>query len=170
MEQEKNKIIISSIKELLKGGISKESAIKICDELYEMTDFICEDYPKHKSWFYYKHLPATLIENSGRDIIFAYDIDKKLYGTSFIKQDEEEKKICTLFVSPDARGLGVGTALVEKSMQILGTTKPMITIADYKLPMFQGLIKKYNWDQTQVVSGLYNDHAKELVYNGYLEK
>ena len=124
--------------------MSKENAIQICDELYEMTDFICEDYPKHKSWFYQKHLPATLIENSGRDIIFAYNDDKKLCGTSFIKQDEEEKKICTLFVSPDARGLGVGTALVEKSMQILDTTKPMITIADYKLPMFQGLIKKYN--------------------------
>lgn len=88
-----------------------------------MTDFICEDYPKHKSWFYQRHLPATLIENSGRDIIFAYDDYKKLYDTSFIKQDEEEKKICTLFVSPDAHGLGVGIALVEKSMHILGTTK-----------------------------------------------
>lgn len=170
MENKKKEIIISSIQNLLKHGLIKDKAIEICDALYELTDFICDDYPKHKSWFYQKHLPATLTENSGRDIIFAYDKDKNLYGTSFIKKDLEEKKICTLFVSPNARGLGVGTALVEKSMEILGTTKPMITFADYKLEMFEGLIKKYNWVQTQIVSGLYNDHAKELVYNGILER
>ena len=163
-------IEVTSIKRMLEMGASREEVLRICDKLYDMTDFICEDYPKHKSWFYQKHLPATLEENSGRDIVFAYDKDNNLYGTSFIKEDEQEKKICTLFVSTDARGLGVGTALVEKSMELLGTTKPMITIADYKLPMFERLIEKYEWEKTQEVSGLYNDHSKELVYNGYLER
>ena len=164
-----NKISTISVKELINQGVDQDKILEICDQLYEMTDFICEDYPKHKSWFYQKHLPATLVAESGRDIIFAYDKDRKIYGTSFIKKDNVEKKICTLFVSPDARGLGVGTALVEKSMELLGTTKPMITLADYKLPMFEGLIKKYHWEKTQVISGLYNEHSKELVYNGYLE-
>lgn len=135
-----------------------------------MTDFICEDYPKHKSWFYQKHLPATLVKGSGRDIIFACDKNGKIYGTSFIKEDDTEKKICTLFVSPEARGLGIGILLVEKSMEMLGTTKPMITLADYKLPMFEGLIKKYGWEMTEEVTGLYNDKHKELVYNGSLTK
>ena len=170
IENKKQKIRVNSIQELLKYGLTVEKAVEICNALYGLTDFICDDYPKHKSWFFQKHLPATLTENSGRDIIFAYDKNKYLYGTAFIKKDADEKKICTLFVSPDARGLGVGTALVEKSMEILATTKPMITLADYKLKMFEGLIKKYQWEQTQVVSGLYNDHAKELVYNGILEK
>ena len=166
----KIEIKVASIQELMLNGFPKDKAISLCDALYNMTDFICDDYPKYKSWFYKKHLPATLTEHSGRDVIFAYDHNEKLYGTSFIKQDEIEKKICTLFVSPESRGLGVTTALVEKSMQILGTTKPMITLADYKLKMFEGLIKKYNWEQTQIVTGLYNDHSKELVYNGFLEK
>ena len=26
-----------------------------------MTDFISVDYPKHKSWFYKKHLPVTFL-------------------------------------------------------------------------------------------------------------
>ena len=155
---------------MIKNGLELKRAVQICDAIYEITDFICADYPKHKSWFYQKHLPATLKQGSGRDIIFAYDLNQKLYGTSFIKQDDQEKKNCTLFVNSDARSFGVGTALVEKSMELLGTTKPMITLADYKLDMFQGLIKKYNWELTQVVSGLYNDHSKELVYNGILEK
>lgn len=162
-------IVVKSIQELIKKGIDKESLLNICNELYEMTDFISSDYPKHKSWFYQKHLPATFIENSGRDILFAHDENSKIYGTAFIKQDETEKKICTLYVLDTARGLGVGTKLVEKSMEILKTTKPMITLADYKLPMFERLIKKYDWKQTQVVKGLYNDKSLELVYNGFLD-
>lgn len=166
----KEEIKVISIKELMKTGTPKEKLLSICDQLYNMTDFIFEDYPKHKTWFYQKHLPEVFVENSGRDIIFAYDKNKRIYGTSFVKEDEIEKKICTLFVSTDARGLGIGTLLVEKSMEILKTTKPMITIADYKLPMFKGLIEKYGWVKTEEVTGLYNDRHKELVYNGYLSR
>lgn len=167
--ENKINIEVKTIKELIEQETPIEEIMALCDSLYDMTDFICEDYPKHNSWFYHKHLPATLVEGSGRDIVYAQDQNGKLYGTSFIKEDETEKKICTLFVSEDSRGLGVGTALVEKSMEILGTTKPMITLADYKLPMFEGLIEKYQWEQTQEVTGLYNDKCAELVFNGYLE-
>lgn len=161
-------IYLESIQQQIKDGADKQFLLKLCDKLYDMTDFISTDYPKHKSWFYEKHLPAAFTENSGRDIIYAFDENGKLHGTAFIKQDEDEKKICTLFVDNEARGLGIGTKLVEKSMEILHTTTPLITLADYKLPMFEGLIKKYNWKQTQVVKGLYNDKSVELVYNGQL--
>lgn len=162
-------ILTKTIKELIKENFSQEDILTLCDKLYDMTDFICEDYPKHKTWYYQKHLPATLIEGSGRDIIFAYESDKNIYGTAFIKEDETEKKICTLFVSESARGKGVATILVEKAMEILNTTKPMITLADYKLPMFEGLIKKYDWEKTQEVKGLYNDKSLEIVYNSAIK-
>lgn len=170
MDRKDVKLYVVSIKELLNEGCTKEELITICDKLYQMTDFICEDYPKHKSWYYQKHLPATFIQDSGRDIIFVYDEDKNICGTSFVKEDDKEKKICTLYVDKKARGLGVGTKLVEKSMEILDTTKPMITIAEYKLPMFKRLIEKYDWEKTEEVSGIYNDRYKELVYNGFLTK
>lgn len=164
------KIATVSIKELIKDGWPKEELMALCDKLYDMTDFISKDYPKHKSWFYQKHMPAVFVPESGRDIVVAFDENKKIYGTAFIKRDEFEKKICTLFVKPESRGLGVGTLLVEKSMEILGTTKPMITFADYKLPMFKRLIEKYDWEKSEEVSGLYNDKYVELVYNGSLTK
>lgn len=170
MGKTKKQLYVITIKELMNKGYSEKDLLPICEKLYNMIDFICEDYPKHKSWFYKKHLPETFIHDSGRDIIFAYDNDKNIYGTSFIKEDNIEKKICTLFVDEKARGLGVGTILVEKSMQILNTTKPMITITDYKLPMFKGLIEKYGWEKTEEVYGLYNDKYKELVFNGFLTK
>lgn len=55
-------------------------------------------------------------------------------------------------------------------MKFLETTKPLITLADYKLPMFQSIIKKYGWELTDVITGLYNDKTKELCYNGLLTK
>lgn len=169
MKEQDINIQVATIKELIDQGVEQTEILAICNTLYDMTDFICTDYPKHNSWFYQKHLPATLQPNSGRDIIFAYDQEGSFYGTSFVKRDDQEQKICTLFVDEKSRGLGVGTALVEKSMEVLGTTKPMITLADYKLPMFEGLIEKYGWEQTQEVSGLYNDRSVELVFNGILD-
>jgi len=163
-------IKVGTVKELLKSSINEDEILKLCNMLYDMTDFISTDYPKHKSWFYQKHLPETFDYNSGRDILFAYDENHKIYGTAFIKNDILEKKICTLFVDKNTRGLGIGTKLIEKSVEILGTTKPMITIADYKLPMFEKIIEKYDWKHTQTVKGLYNDRSAELVYNGTLTK
>ncbi|MEG2232591.1 MAG: hypothetical protein RRY16_01305 [Bacilli bacterium] len=55
-------------------------------------------------------------------------------------------------------------------MQWLGTTKPLITFADYKLEMFSPIIKKYNWELIEVVEGLYNNKSKELCFNDSLTK
>ena len=55
-------------------------------------------------------------------------------------------------------------------MRWFGTTKPLITLADYKLEMFKPIINKYNWELTEIVSGLYNDRAQELCFNGTLTK
>lgn len=87
-----------------------------------------------------------------------------------LKKDEEEQKICTLYVSDKYRGLGLGTALIEESMRWLGTTKPLITFADYKLEMFRPIIDKYGWELTEIVTGIYNDKSQELCFNGTLTR
>ncbi len=158
-----------SVKELFNKGTNSNQIIKVCDEIYNMVGFLCEDYPKHKSWFYQKHLPNTLKEDGNRDIIFAKTSKNVICGTVFIKYGNE-KKICTLYVIPEERGKGVGTALVEKSMEILGTKKPIISFSEYKLPMFKGLIEKYGWQQTQILRDEYTKGNNEIVFNDYFEK
>lgn len=73
-------------------------------------------------------------------------------------------------MSDKCRGLGIGTSIIEESMKWLGTTKPLITLADYKLDMFRPIIEKYDWQLTEIVSGLYNDRSEELCFNGTLTK
>ena len=71
--------------------------------------------------------------------------------------------------SGNYRGKHVATQMLEHAFRYLGTTKPLITIADYKISMFEPIIKKYGWKLTQTMSkGYYNTSSRELVYNGEL--
>lgn len=159
---------IESLKDYL-NIIDKEEFIKLATKIYMITDFICEDYPKHKEWYFTKQLPAT-IQSDERNILFARNPENpdEIISMACLKKDEEEQKICTLYVSDKCRGLGIGTSIVEESMKWLGTTKPLITLADYKLDMFKPIIEKYDWELTEIVSGLYNDKSQELCFNGSL--
>ena len=60
--------------------------------------------------------------------------------------------------------------LIEKSMDWLGTTKPLVTLTDYKYEMFKAIIDKYNWELTEVVNDLYKVNSKELCFNGTLNR
>lgn len=162
-------IKIESLKDYV-GTINEDEFLELATSIYMITDFICEDYPKHRTWYFKKQLPAIFSEK--RNILFVRNPEdnNEIIAMACLKRDTEEKKICTLFVSDKCRGLGIGTSIVEKSMEWLQTTKPLVTLADYKLPMFQPIIEKYDWELTEVVEGLYNDRAKELCFNGMLTK
>ncbi len=161
---------IESLKDYV-GNTTKEEFMELATKIYMITDFICTDYPKHREWYFKKQLPAT-IDGEERNILFVRNPEnsEEIISMACLKKDAEEQKICTLYVSDKCRGLGIGTAIVEESMKWLGTTKPLVTLADYKLEMFRPLIKKYGWELTEIVSGLYNDRAKELCFNGTLTK
>lgn len=149
--------------------ISNEEIINLATKIYNITAFVNKDYHKYKEWYFTKQLPATL-NGENRNILFVRNPENyhEIISMACLKKDEEEKKICTLFVSDKYRGLGIGTAIIQKSMEWLGTTKPFITLADYKLEMFKPIIEEYDWKLTEIVSGLYNDEFQELCFNGTL--
>lgn len=149
--------------------ISNEEIINLATKIYNITAFVNKDYHKYKEWYFTKQLPATL-NGENRNILFVRNPENyhEIISMACLKKDEEEKKICTLFVSDKCRGLGIGTAIIQKSMEWLGTTKPFITLADYKLEMFKPIIEEYDWKLTEIVSGLYNDEFQELCFNGAL--
>ena len=162
-------VCIESLKSYI-GKISDKEFDDLAKRIYDITDFICKDYPKYKEWYFYKQLPRVF--TSKGEILFAIaeDDTSNILAMACLKKDEEEKKICTLYVSDQCRAQHLGTRMVEASMAFLETTKPLITFADYKLPMFQPIIDKYGWELTEIVAGLYNNQAKELCFNGILIK
>ena len=63
--------------------------------------------------------------------------------------------------------MGVGTALLEEAFKFLGTTKPVITMPDYKEKCFRKIIDRYEWEIKQTIDSYYSDN-KELIFNGYI--
>ena len=163
-------INIESLKDYI-GNVPKEQFCELCKKIYMIIDFICMDYPKHREWYFTKQLPAT-INGDERNILFARnpENENEIIAIACLKKVEEEQKICTLYVSDKCRRLGLGTAIIEESMKWLSTTKPFITLADYKLEMFRPIIDKYGWELTEIVTGIYNDRSQELCFNGTLTK
>ena len=53
-------------------------------------------------------------------------------------------------------------------MKFLETTKPLVTFTEDKLPMFEKIVTKYNWELTEIVDGIYNDGIREFCFNGQL--
>ncbi len=139
---------------------------KFAHMAYSITDYICKDYPKHFEWYWAKQIPRVF---NGTGEIIICTIENNIAGVAFLKKDEDERKICTFLVLQEYRGKHVATEMLEHAFTYLGTTKPLITIADYKLPMFEHIINKYNWELTQTMNeGYYNNSSRELVYNGKL--
>lgn len=136
---------------------------KIADELYDLTDWICDDYPYHFSHYYQKYLPG--LKDGTREIIGYYRGNRPV-GVIILKKTAEEKKICTLYVSEDSRNMGIASKLIERGEKFLGTSTPVVTIADYKVDQFKGLIHHFGWKHTDTLPlGFYNDRSKEYVYN-----
>lgn len=153
------------------GIISEEETMKLATKIYMITDFICEDYPKYREWYFNKQLPSTINTNE-RNILFVRnpENDNEIISMACLKRNNEERKICTLYVSDKYRGLGIGKKIVDESLKWLGTDKPLITFADYKLEMFKPIIDKYNWELVEIVPGLHDDGSLELCFNGLLTK
>ncbi len=140
--------------------------LRFAQAAYSVTDCICKDYPKHFEWYWTKEIPRVF--NSTGEVVIC-TINNNVAGVAFLKKDNTESKICTFLVVEEYRGKHVATNMLEQAFRYLGTTKPLITIADYKIEMFKNIIRKYDWKLTQIMSeGYYNNTSREFVYNGKL--
>lgn len=160
--------------ESIKDFINQDSAVElnaIAKKVYLTTSVIDDDYPKHEEWYFTKQLPES-INSPKRNILFVRNPDdlSEIIAVSCLKKTNEEKKLCIIFVADGYRNLGIGSMILKESMQWLGTTKPLITIADYKLEMFKPFINKYGWELNEIINGLYNTEHQELFFNGSLKQ
>lgn len=170
-------ITIHRASDALKDGKNQLFSEMVRD-CYVATDWICKDYPDHCDHFYTKYVPG--IFDGTREILVAYH-GKELAGVIILKKDiaicdpdnpsmarpVTERKISTLYVKPKFQNRGVASKLVSASFSWLGTTKPLLSIADYKIPQFEKMIRRYGWEKTQTLEkGYYNNDSTEYVYNG----
>lgn len=148
-----------SLSKLVKEGIDIEPII---NEILLTTISAKTTYPEYTKWFVEKHIPGIYLGT--RDTIIAVH-DNKIVGVSNIKRDKENK-LCTVYFDPKYRKQKLGITLVDKSIELIGDSKPLITMPSSYLPQFKNIIKRYDWQLTDCIDGCYEENTSELVFNG----
>lgn len=119
-------------------------------------------YPSFHEWYFNKVVPD--IQSGNRKIISEIR-DGKIAGIAILKDTKEEKKICTLRISPDFQNRGIGVRLFKKSFDVLQTNTPFLTVSEEKLPEFQKIFDYFNFELTSIDDGKYRYGKKEYIFN-----
>lgn len=162
------KKIINGKRYYLYTSLSQELKKIYRCEIYKFLCRLVFEYQGFQSW--YQRLYAEEFElKYNREIVICED-QFRIVGVAIIKNDLQEKKICTLRVTREYQHEGIGHNLVEMCLQQLRTDKPMITLHKNKLNQFEKLLSYYNFELEQTLKHYYNIFSTELVFNGLLPK
>lgn len=134
-------------------------------EIFILLGESLEWYPDILNWYFNIFVPEFI--DGTRNILICH-IDNKVAGIALLKNDFNEKKICTFRVKYDYRSNGIGKTLFKKCLEILDTDKPVFTIPAERLCYFSDILKYYSFRLEQVVQNYYRDNSKEYVFNGNL--
>lgn len=137
------------------------------DEVFEPIQHLELLYPGFGSWFHTKVIPG--LRDGSRKIFFRTSrIDKDLLAIAIAKRTQEERKLCTLWVTPEARNLGLAAICAEEAFSWLGTKKPLFTVPDLRIEGFKTLLNHWGFEQTQAIDDVYRRNSREYVFNGAL--
>jgi hypothetical protein len=152
-----------SLSTLIKKGIDISPII---DEILLVTISAKTTYPEYTEWFIKKHVPGIYLGT--RDTIIAVH-NNKIVGVSNIKRDKENK-LCTVYFDPKYRKQKLGITLVDKSIELIGDSKPLITMPSSYLPQFKNIIRRYDWQLTDCIDNCYSDNISEYIFNGEINQ
>lgn len=123
---------------------------------------LSEDYPLIREWYVTKVVPGV---RDGTRKVLRVERDEKLIGLGIAKNTPDEKKICTVRVSPEYFGRGVGVRIFDKLLGWLNVDQPHLTVSETKLPLFERIFDYYGFRVTSSSVGLYVPRRYEHSYN-----
>ena len=128
--------------------------------LYDLT---C-DYPFFKEWL---DKALSEIRTGLRQIVIITDIDNPLrvIGLTILKTEPIEKKMCTIRVDKNYQRRGYGTALIKKSLEIMGTNYPLATVSEKHIDAFRPFFKQFGFHIASKVKSLYHEGEYEYFFN-----
>lgn len=136
------------------------------NKVYSFLFMLNLEYPNFSHWYNSLFDTNGLLKNN-RHIIICFS-ENCIAGVSILKDETNEKKICTLRVAPLYQQMGIGKSLIEKSFEILECEKPLITIHISKYHEFKSLFQRYGFTVEQQAQSYYGLLKSELSYNGIL--
>ena len=120
------------------------------------------DYPDIDRWFRLKVVPGL---RGGTRKLISVERHGCVVGVGIGKYEPDERKICTVRVSPSYFGRGLGLKLFDLLMDWLETDQPHLTVSERKLAAFERIFDRYGYKFTSSHTGLYVPGVTELSYN-----
>jgi GNAT superfamily N-acetyltransferase len=120
-------------------------------------------YPGFNEWFFHKVIPGL---RTGERRVLTSVVSGALSGVAICKRTDIESKLCTLWVSKQARGRGIASELAAEAFCWLGTSKPLFTVPEEHLADFGGLLRSWSFSQPIAYRELYIPKRVEHVFNG----
>lgn len=145
--------------------MENEYWVKTVEKVRVFLEDLRFEYPEHEKW--YNGMVQELKNKKNRDMVIAYD-NKKIIGVSILKKEDAEKKICSIRVAKEYQKIGIGTELVKRSLDILETDKPIITVSQSKKEEFKKIFEFFGFSLETIYNGKYLPCSKEYCYNGIL--
>ena len=93
-----------------------------------------------------------------------------LLGVAIAKRTTVERKLCTLWVTETARGLGIASILAAYAFEWLGTDRPLFTVAEERIGEFRALLNAWRFSAYDTAIGQYRQGKREYVFNGALNR
>lgn len=117
----------------------------LCDA-FDLLKRNSYQYPEQDRWYYRVNVPRVLSGEGEQTVLLDGD---KVIAMMSLKLNGE-KKLCAIRVDENYQKQGISEILFEEAFELLGTDKPLITISESKLLMFDSVIKQYGWNLTRV--------------------
>lgn len=140
-----------------------DEAVKIVSQ---DAQFLRSCYPRFDEWFALKVLPGI---SAGERTLLVEVRDSAAVGLLILKHSATEKKLCTLRVRPHYESRGLGVRLFQKTFELLGTERPLLSIAEPSVPKFERLFRHFGFAKEAVYEGRYMSMIDEFAYNGLLD-
>lgn len=122
-------------------------------------------YPGFRTWFWGRTAPG--IANGQRKAFVRAD-GNGILGIVIAKRALTERKLCTVWVAPHARHLGLASSLIDEAVDWLDTSRPLLTVPEERIDEFKAIVAARRFDMTCVLESYYRAGRKEYVFNGLL--
>jgi len=123
-------------------------------------------YPNIDNWYRNKVLSDPANESN---LAIGAFVGGTLAGFVLAKNGDEKKLRCVR-VSPSHQNTGLGLRLLERGMELLETSAPLVTVSEELLGQYSRIfVNRYGYSLDEVVKGAYRRGKLEYVFNGSLQ-
>lgn len=131
-------------------------------ELNRLLNPVAPMYPNFDAWLNFKFRRNLAL---GQRQIALANYGCQLAGVALLKNDGIERKICTFYIAPNFRNMGVGSKLMDLAIETLNSSSSFITVSDERKNELAPLLSSRGFKCINSVHGLYRSGSFEHFYS-----